>query len=152
VSSILTGIKAQKKLEVGSTHGDVVFSAKKNVEFTSVGDFVAGSKGDAQITGAKQVLLGGGTRAFIGVSGDWGALFDDKGVAFGKASDAKERKTATIVPKPAIRIDPDKIELASGDVKVTFANEEITIAAPAVRIETKRANVTMNGKRVVLAK
>ncbi len=152
VSSILTGIKAQKKLEVTSTYGDVVFSAKKNLEFTSVGDFVAGSKGDAQITGAKQVLFGGGTRAFIGAKGGWGALFDDKGVAFGKVAGADNRKSATIEPKPAIRIDNDKIELASGEAKVTFGNDEITIAAPGVRVDSKRQNVTMNGQRVVLAK
>lgn len=150
VGGILTSIKAQKKLEVSSTWGDVVFSGKKNVEFTAEEELVAGTEGDAQVSGKKHLLFGGGKRAWIGAEPGWGALFDDKGVAFGKASGTGEMKSATIEASPAIRIDDDKIEIVGTSGAVTLSNDLCLVEAPGVRFDAKQKNVTFNGSMAKL--
>jgi hypothetical protein len=150
VGGTLTSIKAQKKLEVSSTWGDVVFSGKKNVELTADEELVAGAEGVAQVSGKKQLLFGGGKRAWIGAEPGWGALFDDKGVAFGKASGAGEMKTATIESSPAIRIDDDKIEIAGTCGAVTLTNDMCLVEAPGIRFDAKQKKVTFNGSMAKL--
>lgn len=150
VGSILTSIKGQKKLEVSSTWGDVVFSAKQNVEFSVENEFVASAEGDATVSGKKNLLLGGAKRAWIGAEPGWGALFDDKGVAFGKASGAGDMTSASIDASPAIRIDDDKIEIAGQSGAITLSNDLVLVEAPGIRFDAKQKNVTFNGDRAVL--
>ncbi|APR77232.1 Hypothetical protein A7982_02579 [Minicystis rosea] len=147
VGSTFTSIKAQKKLEVGSTWGDVVFSAKKNIELSSVQEVVAGAANDAQVTGKKHLLVGGGKRAWIGAEPGWGALFDDKGVAFGQATGAADMKTAAIAASPAIRIDDDKIEIAGTSGAVTLSNDLCLVEAPGIRFDAKQKNVIFNSQK-----
>jgi hypothetical protein len=150
VGSVLTTLKGQKKIEVSSTYGDVVFSAKKNVEFTSDDEFIAASSEDAQVTGKKHLLLGAGKHAFIGVEKGWGALFDDSGIAFGKASGVGKLKSAKIEASPAIRIDSGKIEIVRESAAVTLSDDLCLIEAPAIHFDSKAKNVTFNGKMAVL--
>jgi hypothetical protein len=151
VGSVLTSIKAQKKLEVASTWGDVAFSAKQNVEFTADEHFVAAAVGDAQINGKKHLLFGGEKRTFIGAEPGWGALFDDKGVAFGKAAGLATLTSATIEATQSIRIDPDKIEVVGTDGAFTLSNDLALFEAPGIRLDAKQKNVTFNGSSAKLA-
>lgn len=150
VGSILTTLKGQKKIEISSTWGDVVFSAKKNVEFTSNDEFVAASAKDAQVTGKKHLLFGAGKHAFIGAEPGWGVLFDDKGIALGKASGLSNLKSAAIESSPAIRIDSGKIEIVKESVAVTLSDDLCLIEAPGIRFDSKAKNVTFNGQMAVL--
>jgi hypothetical protein len=150
VGGVFTSIKAQKKLEVASTWGDVVFSAKKNVEFTAEEEFVAGAENDAQVTGKTQLLFGAGKRAWIGAEPGWGALFDESGVAFGKAKGAADMKTASIEASPAIRIDTSKIEIAGKSGAVTLSDDLFLVEAPEILFEAKQKNVTFNSNAAIL--
>lgn len=151
VGGVFTSIKGQKKLEASSTWGDVSFSAKKNVEFTADEHLVAGTEGVAQINGKKELLFGGATRAFIGAEPGWGVLFDDKGVAFGKASGVSTLPTATIEKTQCVRIDPDKIEIVGTDGAVTLSNDLALFEAPGIQLNAKAKKVTLNGRQPKLA-
>jgi hypothetical protein len=150
VGGILTTLKGQKKIEVSSTWGDVVFSAKKNVEFTSNDELIAASSEDAQVTGKKHLLFGAGKHAFIGAEPGWGALFDAKGVALGKASGLGDLKAAKVEASPAIRIDSGKIEIVRESVAVTLTDDMCLIEAPNVHFDSKAKNVTFNGSMAIL--
>ena len=150
VSSILTTLRGQKKLEVSSTYGDIAISAKTNVEFTSNDAFIAASEDDAQVTGKKHLLFGAGKHAFIGAEPGWGAVFNDEGVAFGKASGLSNLKSAKVEKTPAIRIDSGKIEIVRESVAVTLTDDMCLIEAPGIRFDSKAKNVTFNGKMAVL--
>lgn len=150
VGGILTSLKGQKKIEICSTSGDLVFGAKKNIEFTSDESFVAASAKDAQVTGKKHLLFGAGERAFIGVGKGWGVLFDKDGVALGKASGVDDLDSATIEPSPAIRIDSGKIDIVRESVGVTLTDDLLLIQAPGIRLDAKQKNVTFNGRQALL--
>ncbi len=150
VGSILTTLKGQKKIEISSTWGDVVFSAKENIEFTSDDELIAASAEDAQVTGKKHLLFGAGKHAFIGAEPGWGALFDDQGIAFGKATGLSNLKSAKVESSPAIRIDADKIEIVRESVAVTLSNDLCLIEAPGIRFDSKQKNVTFNGSSAII--
>jgi len=149
VGGILTSLRGQKKIEISSTWGDVVFSAKKNVELTSNKEFFAVSKSTAQVTG-KQLLMGAGKQAFIGAEAGWGAVFDSAGVAFGKATGVDKMMSAVISNTPAIRIAADHIKLNRGPVSFTLSDESCVVEAPGIRLQCHRENVTFNGKHAKL--
>jgi uncharacterized protein (DUF2345 family) len=150
VSSVFTTLRGQKKLEVSSTYGDIAISAKKNVELTSNDAFIAASEDDAQVTGKKHLLFGAGKHAFIGAEPGWGAVFNDEGIAFGKASGLSNLKSAKVEKTPAIRIDSGKIEIVRESVAVTLTDDMCLIEAPGIRFDSKAKNVTFNGKMAVL--
>ena len=150
VSSILTTLRGQKKLEVSSTYGDIAISAKTNVEITSNDAFIAASEDDAQVTGKNHLLFGAGKHAFIGAEPGWGAVFNDEGIAFGKASGLSNLKSAKVEKTPAIRIDSGKIEIVRESVAVTLTDDMCLIEAPGIRFDSKAKNVTFNGKMAVL--
>ncbi|MEP7122000.1 MAG: hypothetical protein ABJE95_13860 [Byssovorax sp.] len=150
VGGLLTTLRAQKKLEVSSTYGDVIISGKKNVELTSNDEFIAASEDDAQVTGKNHLLFGAGKHAFIGAEPGWGAIFFAKGIAFGKASGLANLKQGKIAKTPAIRIDSGKIEIVRESVAVTLTDDMCLIEAPGIRFDSKAKNVTFNGKMAVL--
>jgi hypothetical protein len=149
VGGILTSLRGQKKIEISSTWGDVVFSAKKNVELTSNKELILGSKGTAQVTG-KQLVMGAGKQAFIGAETGWGAVFDAAGVAFGKADGVDNLKSASIPATPAVRIASDHIKLTRDPVSLKLSDDSCVVEAPGIRLECKRKNATFNGKRAKL--
>jgi hypothetical protein len=150
VSSVLTTLRGQKKLEVSSTYGDIAISAKTNVELTSNDEFIAASEDDVQVTGKKHLLFGAGKHAFIGAEPGWGAVFNEEGIAFGKASGLGKLKSAKIESSPAICIDSGKIEIVRESAAVTLSDDMFLIEAPAIHFDSKAKNVTFNGGSAIL--
>ena len=154
VGSVLTSVKAVKKMEVSSSWGDVVFSAKKNVEFTADTELVCGGEDLVQVVGEDSVLCGAGKRAWLGTEagGGWGMLMDDKGIAFGKATSADKMKSAGIADSPAIRIDSGKIDIHGAAGAITLSDDLCLVEAPKILLEAKKKSITFNGAIAVTMK
>ena len=150
VSSVFTSIKGQKRVEVGSVKGNVVFNAKQNVELTSDHDLVLAGETDVHVSGNTHLCIGAGQRVWLGGSKEWGVLFSNKAVTFGKASGTAKMASAKNEDEPAIRIDDNKIDIVGKEARVTLSNSLFLVEAPGVRIDAKQKNVTFNGQRAVL--
>ena len=152
IGSALSSMKAARRLEIIANWGDVILSAAKNVELTGDEHFRAGGKTGATVVGTKRLLLGGKTRVWIGSGQGFGMLFDDKGVAFGKAEGVENMASAKVAATPAVRIDDGKIELKSSGATVTLSDTGAVLEAPKIRIDAGPKNVSLAGATVIFLK
>lgn len=148
VGGTLTSIKGRKKVEISSATGNVVLSAKANVEL-SANEVEMGAKKFATVTANEQLLFGAGHRAWIGAEPGWGLLFDGEGIAFGKASGTDKMKTAKIENEPSIRINAKKIEMLGAKGSISLTDDLCFVDASAVTLKAKR-RVKFNGRRAKL--